>query len=210
MDYKNNLREPSLRVPLVIAPFNVPRFAGFTPGATVLDLSSHVDIVPTLLDLAGAGPPPPSVRGQSLVPLMLSGAEGSAAASASAPAPRAFIAAEYHSNLADTGSFAIRTARWKLIYFARATYPWFAAYAPQLFDLESDPFELTDVSAANPALVALLLAQLEAEFGGAGSLDRIDALQMARNYARFKDHFADRLSPAELEKAFEAAFTNAK
>ena len=213
MDYKNNLREPSLRVPLIIAPFNVPRFAGFTPGKTVLDLSSHVDIVPTLLDLAGAGPPPASVRGQSLVPLMLggSGAAGAGVGTSSAaapPPPRTFIAAEYHSNLGDTGAFTIRTARWKLIYFATATFPWFSAYVPQLFDLESDPYELTSVAAANPSLVASLFAQLEAEFGGPGSLARIDAQQMARNYQRFKDHFADQMTPAALEKAFVAAFQN--
>jgi arylsulfatase K len=203
MDYKNNLREPSLRVPLIIAPFNVPRFAGFSPGATVLDLSSHVDIVPTLLDLAGAGPPPATVRGQSLVPLML-GSSGGAAA----PPPRSFIAAEYHSNLGSTGAFAIRTARWKLIWFATATFPWFEAYEPQLFDLDSDPYELANVAAANPALVTSLLAQLEAEFGGTGSLARIDASQMLRNFQRFNDYFADKLSPAALETAFEAAFRN--
>ena len=209
MDYKNNLREPSLRVPLVIAPFNVPRFAGVTPGATVLDLSSHVDIVPTLLDLAGAGPPPASVRGQSLVPLMLGGGGGGGGGgSAHAPPPRTFVAAEYHSNLGDTGAFAIRTATHKLIYFATTTFPWFSAYAPQLFDLESDPYELTDISSANPALVASLFAQLEAEFGGPGSLARIDALQMARNYQRFKDHFADAMTPTALEKAFEGVFKN--
>ena len=90
MDYKNNLREPSLRVPLIIAPFNVPRFAagGFAPS-TVTSLSSHVDILPTLLDLAGAGAPPPEVRGRSLVPLMLP----SASASASAARPAAAAAA---------------------------------------------------------------------------------------------------------------------
>ena len=202
MDYKNNLREPSLRVPLIIAPYNVSRFAGFTPS-TITELSSHVDIVPTLLDLAGAGAPPPEVRGQSLVPLMLGG--GAAAAAA---APRTFIAAEYHSNLGDTGAFAIRTQRWKLIWFATATFSWFGDYAPQLFDLDADPFELTNVAGANPAVVAQLFAQLEAEFGGAGSLASIDATQMRRNYARFKDFYADRLSPAALQAAFEASFTN--
>ena len=202
MDYKNNLREPSLRVPLIIAPYNVSRFAGFTPS-TITELSSHVDIVPTLLDLAGAGAPPPEVRGQSLVPLML----GGGAAAAAAP-PRTFIAAEYHSNLGDTGAFAIRTQRWKLIWFATATFSWFGDYAPQLFDLDADPFELTNVAGANPAVVAQLFAQLEAEFGGAGSLASIDATQMRRNYARFKDFYADRLSPAALQAAFEASFTN--
>ena len=196
MDYKNNLREPSLRVPLIITPYGVPALAGFTPS-TVTSLSSHVDIVPTLLDLAGAGPPPPEVRGRSLVPLMKSGGG----------TPRSFVAAEYHSNLGDTGSYAIRTDRWKLITFGH-TFSWFDNYIPQLFDLDADPYELTNVAAQNPDVVAQLLAQLEGEFGGAGAIDAIDKAQMQRNYQRFVDHFASQLSPSALMTAFEKAFRN--
>ena len=38
MDYKNSLREPSLRVPLIITPFHVPSLAGFQPKVHACNL----------------------------------------------------------------------------------------------------------------------------------------------------------------------------
>ncbi len=40
--------EPSTRVPLIITPFNVPEFSG-GGGQVVTQLTSHVDILPTLV-----------------------------------------------------------------------------------------------------------------------------------------------------------------
>ena len=200
MDYKNNLRSPSVQVPLIIAPFNVPRFPS-SAGMTVTAPTSHIDILPTLMDLAGAATPA-EARGQSLVPLM-------APPGASAAAPRRdYVVAEYHSNLGSTGSFMIRTARWKLITFGH-TFAWFneTAYTPQLFDLDADPLELADVSAANPGVVATLFATLEAELGGAGAIAAIDETQFARNYGNF-DSVWGNLSAAALEAVFTATFKN--
>lgn len=200
MDYKNSLREPSVRVPLVIAPFNVPRFPA-SAGTTVTALTSHVDILPTLMDLAGAATPA-EVRGQSLVPLM-------APTGARAAAPRReYVVAEYHSNLGSTGSFMIRSGHWKLITFGH-TFQWFnsTAYAPQLFDLDADPLELTDVAAANPAVVATLFATLEAEWGGAGAVAAIDETQFARNFGNFVGVWGNE-SAAALEAVFVKVFKN--
>ena len=205
MDYKNNLRDPSVRVPLIIAPFDVPRFPN-AAGITVTNFTSHVDILPTLMDLAGA-PTPSGVRGQSLVPLMN---PVSAGAEAETAPRREYVCAEYHSNLGSTGSFMIRSGKWKLITFGH-TFAWFnaTAYMPQLFDLDADPLELTDVSGANPSVVSTLFEQLEAEFGGAGSIAAIDKTQMTRNYENFIGVWGGLVSNATaLEALFSKSFLN--
>ena len=50
-----------------------------------------------------------------------------------------------------------------------------------LYDTENDPFELNNMAASRPELVASMSETLEAEFGGPGAMARIDAEQMANN-----------------------------
>lgn len=126
-------------MPLLITPFDVPGLAGFTPRV-LRAVTGHLDILPTLVELAG-GEVPPEARGQSLLRLMR-GADDGAAAGAVADATRRGVASEYHSNLGSTGAFAWMSSdgRWKLITFGH-TLPWFseaAGYTAQLFDLASD------------------------------------------------------------------------
>ena len=208
MDYKNNLREPSARVPFIIAPFNVPSLANAALGSVVTNLTSHIDVLPTLLDLAGVPPSmlPPASRGSSLLPFMAPPAARTAAQRAALAARKGFAAAEYHSNLAPTGSFMLRTEAYKLITFGN-TFPWFnaTAYTPQLFDLAADPFELTNVAGAHPDVVAELTATLEAEFGGTGALQRIDAEEMAWDFAQFLRSFGN-LTEAALVARFQKEY----
>ena len=203
MDYKNNLREGSARVPLILAPYNVPGYENYIP-ITITDLTSHIDILPTLLDLAGASIPS-DARGQSLVPLLLPPPSSSSSLLSSR---RTYITAEYHSNLGNTGAFMIRMNQWKLIEFGH-TFPWFNAtsYVPQLFDVDADPFELTNVASSNPTIVATLHAQMEEEWGGPGAIASIDATQMARNFVRFKQVFGN-LTPTALETDFLGVYQN--
>ena len=54
-----------------------------------------------------------------------------------------------HSNMGNTGSFMIRSGPWKYIAFGRYTYD--KTYRPQLFNVEADPEELTDLAGGLPA-----------------------------------------------------------
>lgn len=200
MDFKNSLREGSSRVPLVMTPYGVPAFEGVA-GRVVTNFTSHIDILPTLMELAGAAIPAAS-RGQSLVPFLT-------AAGPSAPMRNAAFA-EYHSNLGSTGSFMIRRGEWKLIAFATTTFTWFnaTAYVPQLFNIDLDPLEMVNVAAGNPDVVAELFATLEAEFGGPGAIARIDAQQMAGNYALYKQVWGNVLNATGVQAAFAEAYKN--
>src|SRR5260370_36282526 len=57
------------------------------------------------------------------------------------------VLSEYHAAASITGSFMIRHGRWK--------YTYYVGYPPELFDLERDPGETTDL-AAEPALAGVL------------------------------------------------------
>ena len=198
MDYKNSMREPSLRVPLIVTPFGVPALSSGV-GRVVVNVTSHIDILPTLLDLAGASIPG-YARGQSLVPFLRAGT----------PPPRSdHVVAEYHSNMGNTGSFGIVRGDWKLITFGH-TLPWFnaTAYVPMLYNTRDDPLETTNVAAANPALVASLTALLEGPTGLGRSLQQIDAEQMASNLQLFRDWYVQRLTKDELLDRFTTAYTN--
>jgi arylsulfatase A-like enzyme len=198
-DLKSSLREPSARVPLVMIPFGVPGMARAT-GRIVANLTSHLDILPTLVELAG-GRAFEGARGHSLVPFLLD-------MPPAPPAPRPdFIVSTYASNYAPSGSYMIRSGSWKLIVFGHA-FPWLNATAlpPQLFDVDADPRELSDVAAANAPVVAALTAQLEAELGGAGSIARIERDLMDDNIVQFNSVWFAQCTGEELVAALLANF----
>ena len=91
-DFKNSLREPSTRVPMVIASWGVPEFAG-TLGSVLTNLTSHLDVLPTIAELVGA-PVPAYARGASLVPFLRGADDADARARIAARKP--YVAIEYH------------------------------------------------------------------------------------------------------------------
>jgi len=203
-DLKSSLREPSARVPLVVVPFGVPGM-GAAAGRVVTAPTSHLDVLPTLAELAGARAPA-GARGRSLVPFLLD------APPAPPPPPRPdFVVATYASNYAPAGSYMIRRGRWKLVAFGHA-FAWANATAlpPQLFDLDADPRELADAAAANAPVVAELMAALEAELGGAGSVERIERELMDDNAAQFKSVWLAQCTGEELVAALLANFIGAE
>jgi choline-sulfatase len=88
---KNNLLEPSARVPLIIAG------PGFPRGRTVDTPVTHSDLIATLLE-----------AGRALLPLA-NGRSGD---------HPGYAYAEAHSEGISTGSFMIRRDEWKYIYFS--------------------------------------------------------------------------------------------
>ena len=128
--FKMNFYEGSARVPLMIAA------PGLAPGR-ISDPVSTIDLCPTLCDLAGVSMAAvmPWTDGETLVPL----AHGQ---------PRDNpVAMEYAAEASITPLVALRQGRWK--YTACAADP------DQLFDLETDPLEMTDL-ARDPAHAATL------------------------------------------------------
>jgi choline-sulfatase len=120
---KSNMYEEVAGVPMILAGADIP--AGQVSRVPV----THVDVYPTALEAIGV----PAVAaesgfpGRSLFGLIASDLSDRPAFS------------EYHGMGSTTGAFMLRLGRFKYIHYA--------AYQPQLFDLERDPEELRDVAA---------------------------------------------------------------
>ncbi len=132
---KNILFENAARVPLIMAGGGLPR------GKAVATPVGHVDMVATMLELAGV-PRDAKLRGHSLVGL--AGGQGG---------HPGIAYSESHSEGNCTGSFMIRKDRWKYIYPT--------GYDPILFDLSRDPLEQHNL--AGEATAAAIQKELHGE-----------------------------------------------
>lgn len=115
---KQSVYEHSVRVPCIV------RGPGIAAGRKSPALALSIDICPTLCGLAGT-PPPEKCDGRSLLPILTGGADRH----------RDSLWFAYRNLMR-----AWRDDRWKVIHSTKADR-W------QLFDLQSDPLELKDLSA---------------------------------------------------------------
>lgn len=127
MVQKRTFYEMSSRVPLILS---FPQLNA--AGDIVKDPVSLIDILPTMLDIAGV---PPKQRlamdGLSLLPILRGGED-----------VERVVFSEYHSQGAHAPCFMVRQGRFK--------YVTIHGYEAQLFDLEVDPGEWQNLS-GNPA-----------------------------------------------------------
>jgi len=154
--FKMSFFEGSSRVPLMISA------PGMAPGL-VTDPVSTIDVCPTLCDLAGADMSEvmPWVEGQSLIPLGQGGKRD---------AP---VSMEYAAEASYAPLVCLRDRRWK--------YTRCALDPEQLYDLDADPHELTNL-ADDPAHAGTL-ARLQAATETRWDLDAFDA-QVRESQAR--------------------------
>lgn len=136
-----SLRETLMRVPLLVA-----RPGASETGDVVDEPVRSVDLVPTLLELAGAAGDP-TLDGRSLVPLL-------EARRSQRTHEGSQIATFYHSSAAD--GLALRTARLK--YHLNNDLGSVAYGTEALFDLGSDPAERVDLAQRRPAEAARMRA----------------------------------------------------
>lgn len=117
------LYEDSIGVPMIVSGPDIP-------SDKVADVPvSHVDCFQTVLQATGiaARDEDASLPGHSLIEI------------ARGAQPDRTIVSEYHDGGSTTGSFMVRNGSWKYIHHA--------GFNPQLFNLDSDPGELNDLSA---------------------------------------------------------------
>lgn len=155
--YKMNFFEDSARVPMVI---HAP--GRFAPGR-VAEPVSLVDVLPTLLDLAGTAPPAdaPPLAGRSLVPDLTGSASGDT------------VLSEYLAEGALAPIVMIRRGSLKFIHSS--------ADPDQLFDLAGDPFETRNLAGAPEH--AGTVAAFRQEVAGRWDMPRLHADVLA-NQAR--------------------------
>jgi len=138
---KRNAYEESIRIPMLAwAPGWIP------PGSTVDGLVRNIDIAPTVLQLAGTTTSI-DMDGSSFLDLLTGGAGA---------ADREFLY-EYYWEYAfphTPTTFALRSDRYKFIYYHGV---W---DTEELYDLQADPQERTNLIEAMPQLAAEMRARL--------------------------------------------------
>lgn len=159
---KSVMFEESARVPLIMAGPDI------AAGKRVTTPVSLVDCHPTILACTGAQSPPEDadLPGRSLFAIAAEEPEGRA------------VFSEYHAAASVTGTFMIRKGRYKLVEFV--------GMAPQLFDLEADPDETTDL-AADPTHAAAL-ADLRSELRRICDPEAVDRQARADQQATIERH----------------------
>ncbi len=159
--FKMSFHERSARVPLVVAGPGVA-------NSTVNNVCSHLDFVPTLLDIAGHDAPD-HLPGRSLVPAW-SGQDD--------PVDETF--GEYTAEMTAQPMFMIRRGTYKYIHCS--TDP------AQLYDVAADPLERTNL--ANDPAHADLAAAFSAEVAERWNSDEIRERVVASQQARYLLHRA--------------------
>ncbi len=139
--HSTDLYNSQIRVPLVAAGPGIR--AQVIPEAVSL-----VDLVPTIVELAGFEPPRgPSIDGRSLAPLL-------AGRRPAEPDGGTAFAAMIRDRSNPGGVTAVVRGRWKLLDVRGAF---------ELYDLHADPDELDDLAGQRPEIVQELRALLEAK-----------------------------------------------
>ena len=131
---KRDLYEGGIRVPMIA------RWPGVIPAGRVSDhVWGHVDVLPTLADIAGAK-----------IPAGLDGVSMARALRGEAQPTHEFMYWEFHERGFQQ---AVRMGKWKAVRLKKD--------APlELFDLAADPREERDVAATHPDIVAKIEAYL--------------------------------------------------
>jgi choline-sulfatase len=154
--------EDSAGIPLIVAGPGVP-------AGTRATQTSLIDVHQTALAATGLGlsAEDASLHGRSLLDL-----------AAGPEDPDRVVFSEYHDGGSITGYMMLREGRWKYV-----DYP---GFAPQLFDLEADPFEREDLglSDRHAEIRSRLRARMVAEFGDP---DAINAQAFADQQARIRE-----------------------
>ena len=148
----NSVYGEMINVPLIM------HWPGVLPGGTVVEQTTEsVDMMPTLLELAGITPPE-QAQGQSLLPLIVD-PEGVSEFGAIQRA--AFSERVAAAGISDLGlphdSYAIVLDGWKLVQNENQAEDW-----PEfeLYDHVKDPLDLDDVAGDHPDIVANLATEL--------------------------------------------------
>jgi arylsulfatase A-like enzyme len=131
--------EESVRIPMII--MDPSPDADATRGDVVDAFVEAIDLVPTFLDASGGEAVPHRLEGRSLMPILRGETlDWRDAVFSECDYSVRHARPELGLEPSEARAFMVRTERWKYVLYE--------GFAPQLFDLENDPNELTDLGAS--------------------------------------------------------------
>ena len=156
---KSEVYEGGIRSPLFV---HWP--ARLAAGRTSDRVAAHIDVLPTLLDAAGVALPEGSdIDGRSFLPPLTGESTEWPDRNFVIQTHRGDVPVRYHH-------FMIRNQRWKLVHpsgFGRQSFD--GAPVFELYDMQADPLESTDIAKQQPETVQDLLAAYDAWFDDVGN-----------------------------------------
>ena len=168
--FKMSFHERSARVPLVMAG------PGVAAGTTVVNASTHLDYLPTLLDIASEGATPEGGRWPELGVELAGRSLWESATGGVDPIDEAI--GEYTAEMTSRPMFMIRRGNYK--YIACDTDP------PQLYDVIADPLERTNLAVPGDgnerhvAVAAEFAAEVAERWDADAITERVLASQRSR------------------------------
>eukprot|EP00054_Salpingoeca_dolichothecata_P015304 m.87886 g.87886 ORF g.87886 m.87886 type:complete len:295 (-) comp21428_c0_seq2:149-1033(-) len=140
--YKMVFQDLSSRVPLIISG------PGVRQDAAVQNLTSSLDIFPTLLDMAGVDLPPSlEIDGHSLMPFL----KGTKPVT---ERPN-WVISQFHGDDIHLSWYLLRQGDWKYV-----TYGTGKEVPSRLYNMTADPLEMNDLASSKPDIVAQMDALL--------------------------------------------------
>ena len=133
------------------------------PGAASDRIAAHIDVMPTLLDIAGAAPPAAPMDGTSLLPLLNRTATDWPDRTLFIQTHRGDEPVRYHHFLA-------RSQNWKLLHhsgFGNESFEGDPQF--ELYNMADDPLETENVAALYPDTLASLKRAYDAWFDDVGA-----------------------------------------
>jgi arylsulfatase A-like enzyme len=152
-----SIYDSALRIPMILA---LPDRAG--AGTRYAPIVEMIDLAPTLLELVGIEPLP-SFEGASMVAQVSGRERGDAAAAEAEKGPVA--TSEWYDPKLMKSLQTVRTSKWRYISNPEGLTPkcvppgdYYRVAREELYDLEADPREQTNVAAGHPDVVEALSA----------------------------------------------------
>ncbi|HEY2415993.1 MAG TPA: arylsulfatase [Pirellulaceae bacterium] len=145
------------------------------PGVASERIAMHIDLAPTILEICGVTKPADLKQdGRSIWPLLTqtrSVSEGPASQPTNWPDRTLFSQSHRGDEPVLYHNFAARNQNWKLVSATGFGLEKLPVSGPkfELFDMQSDPYELHDVASEHPDIVAKLKSEYEAWFKDVGS-----------------------------------------
>ena len=126
-------------------------------------VTAHIDLMPTILEACGVAPPEDlTLDGRSAWPLLTGAATDWDDRTLYIQAHRGNQPVRYHN-------FAARNQRWKLVHATGFGSETMKDRPFELYDMQADPLELSDVAAEHPEVVERMKREYDAWFDDVGS-----------------------------------------